>query len=579
MNIQPLTPQSAGITGPMNINAVITHLIEMTPGQRKQFAQMHMDDPMMLSAAKFVDNQISKQAAAMSAQQTGAAPPPVNQQVVAQMSPQPPAPQAAPQPQAGPQDQGQAQPMPEDAGIAQLPAQNMPSEYAAGGIVAFGDGGTTNALGQEIDPKTGYPVPVYRRILNALDESPGYQRYREMVDNPYGSTGNSGPRPRNAQRTEPAATSAAPAAPAVPPVRKEDKVVKAPPEAANKKTGIDQLRADRVASATPPSESQPAAASPDYGTMYSDILKAQPDARASLPKEIGEIETLEKEQGNRELESVKKREQGLQALTAKREERLAKREQALSQEEGLNPYMAMINAGLAMMQSTGKGLAGIAAGAEKGMGQFAEGVKLNTAQRQKINDARDALDDLRFNQETMSEKDRNDAYNRIKQGAVATRTATVSYIQNRDEVNAKTAGHIFDANTRQVLEGQRQQFEKGLQGQREASQERLTKMQMDNAIRAAGISASAPLATKLAFLEKIGAAPEDSALYKGYLLTEQADKEPRMYEAYTKQLADPYGGADFLKRNPTFEAYKAGMSSKGGGGTMPNPGWKNLTVK
>lgn len=573
---------SSGITAPMNINAVIAHLVDMTPPQRKQFAQMHMDDPMMLSAAKFVDNQISKQAAAMSAQQMGTAPPPVNQQVVAQMSPQPPAPQAAPMPQAGPQDEGQGQPMPEDSGIAQLPAQNMPSEYAAGGIVAFDNGGAVgyaeggkpvvNALGVEIDPNTGYPVvPPYKQALQAFSD------WKERTDNP-ARTGDSGPRPRNAQRTAPAAP-AAPAAPVVPVSRKEIKTDKAPAKVPEKKTGIDQLRADSVESAAPPSKPQPAAASPDYGTMYSDILKAQPDARASLPKEIGEIETLEKEQGNRELESVRKREQGLQALTTKREERLAKREGALSQQEGLNPYMAMINAGLTMMQSTGKGLAGIAAGAEKGMGQFAEGVKLNTAQRQKIEDARDALDDLRFNQETMSEKERNDAYNRIKQGAVATRTATVSYIQNRNEVNAKTAGYIFDANTRQVLEGQRQQFEMGQQKERLESQERLTKAQMNNALKAAGISANAPMAAKLAFLKTIGAAPEDSDLYKGYLLTEQADKEPRMYEAYTKQAADTMGGADFLKRYPSFEVYKAGMSGKGGGGTMPNPNWKNYNVR
>lgn len=568
---RPLTPNSAGITGPMNINAVIAHLVEMTPPQRKQFAQMHMDDPMLLSAAKFVDNQIAKQAQSIAAQATGAAPPPVNQQVVAQMAPQPPAPQAAPMPQATPQEVPQDQPMPEDTGIAQLPAQNMPSEYAAGGIVAFGVGGTTNALGQEIDPKTGYPVPLYRRVLNALDESPGYQKYREMVDNPYGYTGNSGPHPRN----KPAAAEV----PASAPAARDDRTRRtpanyAPAEAAPKeKTGIDQLRADRIPSAAPPSAPPPAATSPDYGQMYSDILKAQPDARANLPKEIGEIETLEKEQGNRELESVKKREQGLQSLVSKREERLAKREEALSQEAGLNPYMAMINAGLSMMQSTGKGLAGIAAGAEKGMGQFAEGVKLNTAQRQKIDDARDALDDLRFNQETMSEKERNDAYNRIKQGAVATRTATISYIQHRDDVNAKTAGHIFDANTRQVLEGQRQQFEMGVEGKREAHQERLAIAQMNNALKAAGISAGAPVRAKLDFLKTIGAADPSSALYKGYVLTEQADKEPRMYAEYQKLATDDMKGPAFVQRFPTFESFKAGMSGTGGSGTMSTSGW------
>jgi hypothetical protein len=62
-------------------------------------------------------------------------------------------------------------------------------------------------------------------------------------------------------------------------------------------------------------------------------------------------------------------------------------------------------------------------------------------------------------------------------------------------------------------------------------------------------------------------------LYKGFTLSEQADKEPRMYAEYQKLASDELNGGAFLKRNPTFEAYKAGMSGKGGGGTMSNAGW------
>jgi hypothetical protein len=87
-------------------------------------------------------------------------------------------------------------------GLASVVPSNMTGEDvpagANGGIVAFDKGGVTkNALGEEIDPETGYPVPLYRRALNALRDSPGYQNYREMVDNPYGYTGRSGPHPRN----------------------------------------------------------------------------------------------------------------------------------------------------------------------------------------------------------------------------------------------------------------------------------------------------------------------------------------------------------------------------------------------
>jgi len=453
---------SSGITAPMNINAVIAHLVEMTPPQRKQFAQMHMDDPMMLSAAKFVDNQISKQAAAMSAQRMGAAPPPVNQQVVAQMSPQPPAPQAAPMPQATPQPQGQAQPMPEDTGIAQLPAQNM-RRMADGGIVGYAEGGTTNALGQEIDPATGYPVPVYRRLLNALTESPGYQNYREMVDNPYGYTGRSGPHPRNMPSKETSATPITSVAPATNAGAGGGQgsrgTVSAPPERPaalpKEKQGIDQLRVD----AGPQTVSKPTVTDTDYGAMFSDLLKKQGDPRANLPPEIQANADLTKALGEKELAAADKRALGLQALVDERNTRLAGREGRLKEQEELNPNMSLITAGLAMMQSTGKGLAGIGEGATKGVAQYMEGVKYNTAQRQKLEDARDALAELKYNGDTMTEKDRIAAQNTITQGGIAANNAVINTIQHREGVNNQTASELLKVKAQAGLEEARMRFQ------------------------------------------------------------------------------------------------------------------------
>jgi len=137
--------------GHTNVNAVIADLLKMDNAQRQQFAQHHADDPLMLSAAKFVDNKIKEQAQAYLAQQSGSAPPKVNEQVVQQMGPQTPQPQAQPQGQPQPQPQPQGQPqaaatLPENSGIAQLPAQNI-QKMAGGGIVAFaGDAGSLTKL-------------------------------------------------------------------------------------------------------------------------------------------------------------------------------------------------------------------------------------------------------------------------------------------------------------------------------------------------------------------------------------------------------------------------------------------------
>ena len=125
----------------MNIDSVTAHLSKMSPQQLQQFASIHMDDPLMLAAAKFVSNQQTKMQ--QSQQPAPGVPPKVNEQVVASIAPQQMPQQQMPQ-QQQPQQQmpPQAQGLPEDSGIAQLPARNMQG-MAEGGIVAFARGGDT----------------------------------------------------------------------------------------------------------------------------------------------------------------------------------------------------------------------------------------------------------------------------------------------------------------------------------------------------------------------------------------------------------------------------------------------------
>jgi hypothetical protein len=428
---------SSGITAPMNINAVIAHLVDMTPPQRKQFAQMHMDDPMMLSAAKFVDNQISKQAAAMSAQQMGTAPPPVNQQVVAQMSPQPPAPQAAPMPQAAPQDEGQAQPMPEESGIAQLPAQNMPSEYAGGGIVAFAEGGgpvagvyvpntvPPNAIimgNMWSDPETGE-----RGYLPGRGPGKGLSGYEGMTmgdiatkakekleDLVVSGTYN---KQKLAERRQTAAAAKVPEllnkdAPAYtgPSVaaRKDDKVKRdpanyAPADAApKKKKGIEQLRQETVA---PRKEAQPSEAETPSQDLSLDRFMP---AGSKRPSEADvEAANAAKMQGAEEALS------GFNADVAKRgkamteqEARIAVREATSKDRLETDTNLSLINAGLAMMQSTGKGLAGIAEGAQVGTKQYQAGLREYDNAKEKLDSARDMIEQYRRTEDTMNDKDR-----------------------------------------------------------------------------------------------------------------------------------------------------------------------------
>jgi len=134
MSLDSIYQTRGDITNP-NLKSVLAKLAVMNPQQLQAFAAANEDDPIMLSAAQAVHSKHKEFADAMMAQQGGQLPP-VNQQVVQNMNP---APQGMP-PQGMPPQGG---PLPEEQGIAQLPAPNI-QNMAGGGIVAFADGGYTD---------------------------------------------------------------------------------------------------------------------------------------------------------------------------------------------------------------------------------------------------------------------------------------------------------------------------------------------------------------------------------------------------------------------------------------------------
>jgi hypothetical protein len=184
------------VGAPPTQDQMIADLIRMSPAQRAQFAQEHMDDPISLSAAKYVDNQIKSQAQKMIQPQGPM--PPVNQSVVQSIG----APMPSTQPMMGmgnpaqqpvnPMQQqsearlqppgqamAQANELPEDSGIARLPSKMNFADggivgYADGGVARFDDGGSaySGVLGTDV---SGIPV-----VPPTLQELQDYQR-RKMA--------------------------------------------------------------------------------------------------------------------------------------------------------------------------------------------------------------------------------------------------------------------------------------------------------------------------------------------------------------------------------------------------------------
>jgi hypothetical protein len=105
----------------INVNQITAQLARMPDQALQQYAQMHKSDPYILSLALSESNR--RKQMRQGAQMQAPAQPKVVDQAVSEM----------------------AAPMPEDVGIAKLPAGGM--NFADGGIVAFGDGGEVPTTG------------------------------------------------------------------------------------------------------------------------------------------------------------------------------------------------------------------------------------------------------------------------------------------------------------------------------------------------------------------------------------------------------------------------------------------------
>jgi len=416
---------------------MVKELTKLRPQMLQQYAAQHQNDTMALLAAKAASDAQKKIMSAGKPQQMGI-PPKVNEQVVESIA-QPQAPQAPMQsmqaPQAAPQDQG----LPEGSGIAQLPAPNMQG-MAGGGIVAFAGGGVNDAetfvdsLGIERNARTGDPVKSM------------FQRMGEFRDREQAKTAMPAVPVANAADQRMLRPALAPIA-----ALATDERPYTERNLATRQPGVASL-ADKVDAQAPagPKLNVDGAGprAPQGGDLTSLLKKIQAaqgeptDPEAASRKQL---QASEEAMAGKELENAKTSKEGLAALLGGKESRIKGREDRAEKAENLNAKMAVINAGLAMMQSTGKGLAGIAEGATKGMGMYSEGLKLTAAERQKIEDAKDSFDELRFNSENMSRKEITAAENKITNAANITIKGGMEAREKERGYKREDSGKIFTA--------------------------------------------------------------------------------------------------------------------------------------
>lgn len=424
-----------------NIDQMVARLTQLSPQMLQQYAAQHQNDTMALLAAKAASDAQKKIMSAGKPQQMGI-PPKVNEQVVESIA-QPQAPQAAPQ----------AQGLPEESGIAQLPAPNMQG-MAGGGIVAFSTGNLVRGQEESFEAFRrrlfDAELQAQRDANAASDQEREAERQRYLAAQ--GENNRVPPSPFFNRAPLPAL--------------KKSAVALAPIAALNtdnrphteRNLAVSQAAPAGIAAEAAPQTRAPAGPklsvddagprAPQGGgltALYKSTLAAQGEATDPEAGARKQLQASEEAMAGEELKDAQARKEGLAALLSGRESRIKGREDRAEKAENLNAKMAVINTGLAIAQSTGKGISGIAEGATKGMGMYAEGLKLTAAERQKLEDAKDSFDELRFNSENMTQKEITAARNKITNAA---NTAIKGGMEGRGEERKnkrEDAGKIFTA--------------------------------------------------------------------------------------------------------------------------------------
>jgi len=452
----------------INVNQITSQLARMPDQALQQYAQMHKNDPYTVSLALAESNRRKVLRTSAQGQQDMTPPPKVVDQDIAAMT----------------------SPMPEDVGIGALPAPNMQG-MAEGGIVAFAGEGPSLVRG-DVGAELDLARTKERIIQDTLRGPSGGLAYRRQQPESYAGLQAAMEQARQERELAEAAyqqaNSQAPyfggptgntsfSAPSTPPVTSPAPAVS---------TGVASSNADRgnypgqgstgtqaPAPAAPRASAPraPVAATPadqtaqDYLAQLEGMRKKRGtvvDPYAADTRAINE----KAEQGVKEGIAALKADQAADMAVMRKgqEGRINKREGEIEKSKDTNTGLAFLEAGLAMMQARGPGLAAIAQGAGIGVKQYAAGIDKIKSAQEKLDDARDRMEELRQNQESMNksairaeEKDLRktvlDGQRELRAGVVA--ATGVSDADFRTSVATKIASAELDKKLATTLEAAR----------------------------------------------------------------------------------------------------------------------------
>jgi hypothetical protein len=474
--------------------------------------------------------------------------------------------QAGAQPQPKVADQALAQMVPEDRGIATLPAPNMqgmadggiagyegygeePRQFgqesvlrmAEGGVARYQTGGSIQSRYQQESMEMGMgtrmqyspEVQAYAQAQEAESKSSYAERERQrMLRGPYADAAPAAP---VATMPEPGYTR---------PGMKGDPRLNTPrPTPVSAPTVDAAPKADTTRKTEPSKDAAPARTKASEGLASLDIEKMTNEALDAAEKRPNPFAKEQAAIGKEQVAAKEAEVAGLQAIQDKfsdifkgRKERLDTKDKDIVKMDKQFLGLAFLEAGADMMRTRGSIGEAIGAGVKAGSKQYVAGLdKINSA-KDKLSDARDRLEEIEAQRGEMSARELLKARNEVKNAEIKAKEDMVKANMQMYGINREQALKIVDNKVKVATT--------------------IYEQQNANSRVAAGENA------KLNFYRELGKAPEGSALQKGFQMSKQEGAEPTMYANYVKMSTDPMNGEAFLKKYPTFDVYKAGM---GGG--------------
>lgn len=412
----------------LNVEQITNRLAQMPDAALQKYAAMNKNDPYIMALAVSESNRRKQMRQAAQGAQ-------------GQM-PQPKVVDAA--------VQNMAAPMPEDMGIARLPAGDM--NFADGGIVAFADGGDVERYNGATGSLTGDIQKIlqkspYERTPqdNAMLMQAGYNVQSRTLGPDSSVAGVNeflqglGPRMRNyftggASRLSDEELAARPAVGGVATERvlrglgAEQATIPLGPQASYSNEGRREPGLFAAAPAAPAAtlggrplgdktiktsagaETGVAAGTRPQGSASLEALykRLQPSDADYAAADTARTAVAERMQmlGKQNLSDFEADEAKRGDPLKGREERLAKREGEFAGMKDKNLGLALLQAGAAMMSTPGSLGVALGKGVDVGAKQYAAGIdKINAAQ-ERLLEARDKLDELRMNRDDMTAKER-----------------------------------------------------------------------------------------------------------------------------------------------------------------------------